>query len=192
GGARIGRRALAVSPDVEGPGFGLQGGVRAGDAQQSRDRFERRLRARQKPFSASRPRDRQAIEARRDSHRREGSSLGARARRRGFVVVGQQEIEWLDPRGKSFRHVQKKPPGDILMGIAQLGTVAAAEHVLWQQAKNSGWREIETEDGWVRVSPSGRTTLDASGRMTMQAFDRTIVTKTSGGTEPLFAAIRRS
>lgn len=42
----------------------------------------------------------------------------------GFLVVGQQDVDWLDAGGTSKRHVSFSAPGDMSMGMVMLATAA--------------------------------------------------------------------
>src|SRR5689334_15445865 len=42
----------------------------------------------------------------------------------GFLVVGVQDVDWLDAGGKSRRHVSFDPPGDASMGVFMLAAAA--------------------------------------------------------------------
>ncbi len=52
----------------------------------------------------------------------------------GFLVIGEQEIEWLDSQGKSIRHVQYAAPGDVGTAIAMLGAVVAVKMLVKQKS----------------------------------------------------------
>jgi len=84
----------------------------------------------------------------------------------GFLVIGRQELEWLDGEGRSVRRVHYKAPGNLILAAGQLGAVA----MLAELGKRSGWQSHPLPD--------------------LAQFPNHHLTRSSP--EPLYRALRRS
>ena len=57
----------------------------------------------------------------------------------GFLVVGTQELEWMDEHGRSVRHVHYDPPDDLGVGLVLLGATAALRAAGPMTTRRGNW-----------------------------------------------------